>query len=261
MSEMPGPDLLTPREADVLELLQEGRSNAEIAVALHVGVETVRTHARNIYRKLGVRTRRDLASLGGSRRAAGSGDRRPGPGPDRALRRWLADAEAAGVAEPAAMVLATASPTARPPRASCSCAGSTSAGFAFFTNYGAPRRAIWTPTRGRRSSSAGTSCTARSGRAGPVERVSAEESDAYFSSRARGSRIGAWASPQSRVLGSRAELERLVAEAEARFPGEEIPRPPHWGGYRLRPETIEFWQGREAACTTGCATAGPAMAG
>ena len=66
MSEMPGPDLLTPREADVLELLQEGRSNAEIAVALHVGVETVRTHARNIYRKLGVRTRRDLASLGGS---------------------------------------------------------------------------------------------------------------------------------------------------------------------------------------------------
>jgi DNA-binding NarL/FixJ family response regulator len=66
MSEMPGPDLLTPREADVLELLQEGRSNGEIAVALHVGVETVRTHARNIYRKLGVRTRRDLASLGGA---------------------------------------------------------------------------------------------------------------------------------------------------------------------------------------------------
>jgi DNA-binding NarL/FixJ family response regulator len=66
MSEMPGPDLLTPREADVLELLQQGRSNAEIAMALHVGVETVRTHARNIYRKLGVRTRRDLASLGGS---------------------------------------------------------------------------------------------------------------------------------------------------------------------------------------------------
>ncbi len=66
MSEMPGPDLLTPREADVLELLQQGRSNAEIAIALHVGVETVRTHARNIYRKLGVRTRRDLASLAGS---------------------------------------------------------------------------------------------------------------------------------------------------------------------------------------------------
>jgi DNA-binding NarL/FixJ family response regulator len=63
LNEMPGPDLLTPREADVLELLQQGRSNAEIAIALHVGVETVRTHARNIFRKLGIKTRRDLASL------------------------------------------------------------------------------------------------------------------------------------------------------------------------------------------------------
>jgi DNA-binding NarL/FixJ family response regulator len=63
MAKLPGPDLLTPREADVLELLQQGRTNAEIAAALHVGVETVRTHARRIYRKLGVRTRRDLANL------------------------------------------------------------------------------------------------------------------------------------------------------------------------------------------------------
>src|SRR5919199_1629740 len=66
LAEMPGPELLTPREADVLELLQQGRTNAQIAVALQVGVETVRTHARNIYRKLGVRTRRDLASLAGA---------------------------------------------------------------------------------------------------------------------------------------------------------------------------------------------------
>jgi DNA-binding NarL/FixJ family response regulator len=63
LTRMPGPELLTPREADVLELLRDGRSNAEIAMALHVGIETVRTHARNIYRKLGVRTRRDLATL------------------------------------------------------------------------------------------------------------------------------------------------------------------------------------------------------
>jgi len=66
LAEMPGPELLTPREADVLELLQQGRSNAEIAAALHVGVETVRTHARNIYRKLGVKTRRELATLASS---------------------------------------------------------------------------------------------------------------------------------------------------------------------------------------------------
>jgi DNA-binding NarL/FixJ family response regulator len=65
-NEPPGPELLTPREADVMELLQQGRTNAEIAAALHVGIETVRTHARNIYRKLGVRTRRELASLSGS---------------------------------------------------------------------------------------------------------------------------------------------------------------------------------------------------
>ena len=70
MSRMPGPELLTPREADVLELLQHGRSNAEIALALGVGVETVRTHARNIYRKLGVKTRRELATLAGGSPAA-----------------------------------------------------------------------------------------------------------------------------------------------------------------------------------------------
>jgi DNA-binding NarL/FixJ family response regulator len=74
MSELPGPELLTPREADVLELLQAGHTNAQIAVELHVGIETVRTHARNIYRKLGVRTRRELASL--STRSAGNGARR-----------------------------------------------------------------------------------------------------------------------------------------------------------------------------------------
>ena len=72
MNELPGPELLTPREADVLELLQAGRTNAQIAAALHVGIETVRTHARNIYRKLGVRTRRELASLSG-----GNGAHRP----------------------------------------------------------------------------------------------------------------------------------------------------------------------------------------
>jgi len=75
MSELPGPELLTPREADVLELLQQGRSNAQIAMALNVGVETVRTHARNIYRKLGVKTRRELATL-----AAPPGNGRPSVG-------------------------------------------------------------------------------------------------------------------------------------------------------------------------------------
>lgn len=79
---------------------------------------------------------------------------------------------------------------------------------------------------------------------GPVERLGQEESDEYFATRPRESRIGAWASPQSRPLDGRDELERRVDEAEERWPGEDVPRPPHWGGYRVVPEQIEFWQGQ-----------------
>lgn len=83
---------------------------------------------------------------------------------------------------------------------------------------------------------------------GPVERLGEEESDAYYASRGRGSQIGAWASPQSRPLGDpRSELDELTVQAEKRFEEvEPIPRPPHWGGYLIRPVQIEFWQGRRA---------------
>jgi pyridoxamine 5'-phosphate oxidase len=79
---------------------------------------------------------------------------------------------------------------------------------------------------------------------GEVERLDAVDSDAYFATRARDSRLGAWASPQSRPIESRAELDRRVTEAEARFGEGEVPRPPHWGGYLLRPVMVEFWQGQ-----------------
>jgi pyridoxamine 5'-phosphate oxidase len=79
---------------------------------------------------------------------------------------------------------------------------------------------------------------------GTIERVADDEADEYFASRPRGSQIGAWASPQSEVLGSRDELDRLTAEFEARFDGADVPRPPHWGGWRLVVEVAEFWQGR-----------------
>jgi len=79
---------------------------------------------------------------------------------------------------------------------------------------------------------------------GSVEQVSREETEAYFASRPRGSQLGAWASPQSEVVASRTELEELVAEAENRFAGRPIPPPPKWGGYLLRPDQVEFWQGR-----------------
>ena len=79
---------------------------------------------------------------------------------------------------------------------------------------------------------------------GPVSRVSDAESDAYFASRHRDSQLGAWASEQSRPLDSRDTFEARFAEMKARFDGAEVPRPPHWGGYRVTPERIEFWQDR-----------------
>jgi pyridoxamine 5'-phosphate oxidase len=79
---------------------------------------------------------------------------------------------------------------------------------------------------------------------GAVERLDPVESDEYFATRERASRIGAWASPQSRPIGDRDELDRSVAEVEARFAGGEVPRPAHWGGFRVVPETVEFWQGQ-----------------
>lgn len=81
---------------------------------------------------------------------------------------------------------------------------------------------------------------------GLTEIVSVEESDAYYHTRPEGARVGAWASPQSRLIASRAELERLYREHESKFMGADIPRPAHWGGYRLRPVLFEFWQGRES---------------
>ena len=80
--------------------------------------------------------------------------------------------------------------------------------------------------------------------AGAVERVSRAETDEYFASRPRGSQLGAWASPQSRVLADRAEVEAGLAAAVERFGDGPVPAPPHWGGLRVRPETVEFWQGR-----------------
>jgi pyridoxamine 5'-phosphate oxidase len=117
-------------------------------------------------------------------------------------------------------------------------------GFRFFTNYGsakagqleaAPSAAlvIYWRELDRQVRVRGT-----------VERLSEADSDAYFATRPRDAQIGAWASPQSESLGSREELDRRLEELEERFAGDEVPRPPNWGGYLLRPSTIEFWQGQ-----------------
>ena len=117
-------------------------------------------------------------------------------------------------------------------------------GFVFFTNYGS-RKANELEENPRAALCFHWAVLERQVRVtGTVERISEEESQAYFSSRGRGSRIGAWASKQSEPLPDRAELEARVREARKRFDGDDVPLPPFWGGYRIRPESIEFWQGK-----------------
>lgn len=157
------------------------------------------------------------------------------------FRAWLAEAEAAEPNDPTAMTLATATLDGRPSARMVLLKGVDERGLVFFTNHESrkageleanPRAALlfhWKSLR-------------RQVRVeGPVEHTTDAEADAYFATRARISRLGAWASDQSRPLPERAVLEARLAEMEARYPGEEVPRPPHWSGYRVRPEAWEFW--------------------
>jgi pyridoxamine 5'-phosphate oxidase len=158
--------------------------------------------------------------------------------------RWFAEAAAAEPRDPNAMTVATASPEGRPSARILLLKGVDSRGFVFYSNMesrkgrellGNPHAALvfhW--------KSLGRQVRVE----GPVERVSDAEADAYFTSRPRGSQIGAWASDQSRPVASRAALERRVEEVAARFGDGPVPRPPHWSGFRLLPERIEFWQDR-----------------
>ena len=161
-----------------------------------------------------------------------------------ALREWYAEALAAGLPEADAMALATASPDGAPSVRFVLLKGIDDDGVQFFTNYESrkgrelaetPRAALamyWQPLQRQVRLE------------GRVEVLPAEASDAYYASRARASKIGAWASLQGREMPDRAWLEARVAEAEARFGDGDVPRPPYWGGYRLRPDAVELWQGR-----------------
>jgi pyridoxamine 5'-phosphate oxidase len=167
------------------------------------------------------------------------------PDPLRQFQVWFKEAHDTGIEAPESMALATSSPDGRPAVRMVLLKGADEDGFAFHTNYESrkggeleanPHAALlfhWQPL-GRQVRVEGR-----------VERVPAEESEAYFRSRPHGSRLAAWASPQSRPLADRDELERLYAAAAARFPGDDVPRPPFWGGLRLVPETYEFWQHAE----------------
>jgi pyridoxamine 5'-phosphate oxidase len=162
------------------------------------------------------------------------------------FRRWFADAEAAGIRAPHAMALATATPGGAPSVRMVLLKGTDDDSFVFFTGYGSrkggeldanPQAALlfyWDPI-GRQVRVEGR-----------VERVGADESDAYFATRPRGAQLAAAASRQGRVLADRDELDAAVAELDRQYADGEVPRPEHWGGYRLRPDTYEFWQHRES---------------
>jgi pyridoxamine 5'-phosphate oxidase len=157
---------------------------------------------------------------------------------------WFADATAAGLPEPNAMIVATADTAGHPSARTVLLKGYDSSGFVFYTNYTSrkgtealqnPYASLvfpWFPMQRQVIV------------AGRVEKVSRADTEAYFATRPRGSQLGAWASPQSQVVPHRAVVDEALAAAIERFGNGPVPAPPHWGGLRVVPETVEFWQGR-----------------
>ena len=166
------------------------------------------------------------------------------PDPLQQFGAWFAAALAADIRDVNAMTLATATPDGKPSARIVLLKGFDERGFAFFTNYDSakgreleanPHAALvfyWTQLERQIRIS------------GAVERTSREDSAAYFHSRPPGSRLGAWVSRQSEVIDARQVLDTRLAEMTERFEGGDVPLPPHWGGYRVKPDQFEFWQGR-----------------
>lgn len=159
---------------------------------------------------------------------------------------WYADAQASGMIEPTAMTLATVDPDGRPSARIVLLKGFDAHGFRFYTNYNSRKGAALAAHPFGSLVFWWEACERQVRVSGTVSKLDAQTSDAYFDRRSRGSRLGAHASAQSQVLADRAELDRRLADVEARFAGTEVERPAHWGGYALIPDTIEFWQARRS---------------
>lgn len=162
------------------------------------------------------------------------------------LRKWIDDAERSGVAEPNAFVLATVTADGRPASRSVLCKSVDETGITFFTNYDSAKGDDLAAT----AYASATFPWYQLGRQvhirGPVSKVTAQNTEDYWSKRPRGSQLGAWASHQSQPIASRAALLDQLGEVTARFADrEQVPVPPGWGGYLIAPELVEFWQGRE----------------
>lgn len=203
--------------------------DAQAQVRAHAGRPTLDPAAmRALYRAEGLREM-DLA-----------------PDPYEQFTRWFEQAAESGLHEPNAMIVSTADAEGRPSSRTVLLKQYDPRGFVFFTNHGSrkgreiaanPHVSLLFPWHGiARQVIVG----------GRAERIGRDETAAYFRTRPHGSQLGAWASEQSSTVASREELDRLYAELAARYPeGEDVPAPPHWGGYRVAAETVEFWQGRE----------------
>lgn len=186
----------------------------------------------------------DLAGLRQAYALADLSEHTADPDPFRLFARWFDEAREAGVREPNAMTLATVGADGQPAARIVLLKGLDARGFSFYTNYRSrkgedlaanPRAALvfwWEPLERQVRIE------------GAVERVAEKVSDAYFASRPRGSRLGAWASEQSRIVADRAELEARLEAVEEKYDDGHVPRPPYWGGYRVLPARFEFWQGR-----------------
>ncbi|GAA1236649.1 pyridoxamine 5'-phosphate oxidase [Prauserella halophila] len=162
------------------------------------------------------------------------------------LQRWLDIAVDAGLPEPNAMVLATADADGMPSSRTVLCKGLDERGIVFYTNYTSAKSHDLTSTRFASVTFPWYPLQRQVTVRGEVEKAGAEETAAYWRSRPRGSQLGAWASPQSTRVGNREALDNHLAAIERRFADvEEIPVPPHWGGWRVRPVSAEFWQGRK----------------
>jgi pyridoxamine 5'-phosphate oxidase len=188
----------------------------------------------------------DLAAMRAAYARTGLDEASAAADPLEQFARWMQDSIDAGLPEPNAMVLATATPAGVPSARTVLLKGVDERGFTFFTNTGSrkgaelaanPRAALVFPWH----------AVARQVRvSGPVSVVDRAEAADYFASRPRGSQLGAWASPQSTVIGGRADLDAMLAEVEGRWPADaDVPLPDFWGGYRVAPVEVEFWSGRE----------------
>jgi pyridoxamine 5'-phosphate oxidase len=161
------------------------------------------------------------------------------------LQAWLDDAIGAGVPEPNAMVLATANADGRPASRTVLLKGLDARGVVFFTNYTSAKSHDLLATRFASATFPWYALHRQATVRGTVEKVSQAETATYWASRPRGSQLGAWASPQSIVVSGRHALESALANVQRQFADvDEVPVPPHWGGWRIRPEVVEFWQGR-----------------